>query len=99
MSGFDFAKVVGRYVVGFQTHNESLMGSALRWLRAEYRTKIEARQDLEVRSIIDDVQFYDYPVRAPEMRPALWHDGPVLPHETVHTAELRDVRGDKRRLP
>ena len=36
------------------------MGSALRWLRAEYRTKTEARQDLDVRSIIDDVQFYDY---------------------------------------
>jgi hypothetical protein len=37
-----------------------LMGSALRWLRAEYRTKTESRQDLDVRSIIDDVQFYDY---------------------------------------
>ena len=36
------------------------MGSALRWLRAEYRTKTEARQDLEVRSTIDDAQFYDY---------------------------------------
>ena len=36
------------------------MGSALRWLRAEYRTKTEARQDLDVRSIIDDAQFYDY---------------------------------------
>ena len=60
VSGFDFATVVGRYVEGFQAHNDSLMGSALRWLRAEYRTKTEARQDLEVRSIIDDVQFYDY---------------------------------------
>ena len=60
VSGFDFANVVGRYVEGFQAHNDSLMGSALRWLRAEYRTKTEARQDLEVRSIIDDVQFYDY---------------------------------------
>jgi hypothetical protein len=60
VSGFDFATVVGRYVEGFQAHNDTLMGSALRWLRAEYRTKTEARQDLEVRSIIDDVQFYDY---------------------------------------
>jgi hypothetical protein len=32
----------------------------LRWLRAEYGTKTEARQDLGVRSIIDDSQFYDY---------------------------------------
>ena len=60
VSGFDFATVVVRYVEGFQSHNDSRMGSALRWLRAEYRTKTEARQDLEVRSIIDDVQFYDY---------------------------------------
>ncbi|MFI5459780.1 MAG: BREX system ATP-binding domain-containing protein [Isosphaerales bacterium] len=60
VSGFDFAAVIVRYVEGFQSHNDSLMGSALRWLRAEYRTKTEARQDLEVRSIIDDFQFYDY---------------------------------------
>ena len=60
VSGFDFANVVGRYVEGFQAHNDDLMASALRWLRAEYRTKTEARQDLDVRSIIDDVQFYDY---------------------------------------
>ena len=60
VSGFDFATVVGRYVEGFQAHNDQLMSSALRWLRAEYRTKTEARQDLDVRSIIDDAQFYDY---------------------------------------
>ncbi len=60
VSGFDFATVVGRYVEGFQSHNDALLGSALRWLRAEYRTKTEARQALGVRSIIDDVQFYDY---------------------------------------
>ncbi len=60
VSGFDFATVVGRYVEGFQAHNDDLMSSALRWLRAEYRTKTEARHDLDVRSIIDDALFYDY---------------------------------------
>ncbi len=60
VSGFDFATVVERYVQGFQAHNDALMDSALRWLRAEYRTKTEARRDLDVRSIIDDAQFYDY---------------------------------------
>ncbi len=60
VSGFDFATAIGRYVEGFQTHRDDLMGCALRWLRAEYRTKTEARQDLGVRSIIDDGQFYDY---------------------------------------
>ncbi len=60
VSGYDFAMVLSKYLEGFQTHNEALMASALRWLKAEYRTKTEARQDLGVRSIIDDVQFYDY---------------------------------------
>ena len=60
VSGFDFSTVVARYVEGFQTNNDGLMGAALRWLRAQYRTKTEARQDLGVRSIVDDAQFYDY---------------------------------------
>lgn len=60
VSGYDFAAVIGKYLEGFQTHNEAMMSAALRWLRAEYRTKTEARQDLGVRSIIDDSQFYDY---------------------------------------
>ncbi len=60
VSGFDFSTVVARYSEGFQTNNDELMGAALRWLRAQYRTKTEARQDLGVRSIVDDAQFYDY---------------------------------------
>jgi hypothetical protein len=36
------------------------MASALRWLRAEYTTKTEARQELGVRSIIDDQDIYEY---------------------------------------
>jgi hypothetical protein len=60
VSGFDFAKVIGRYLEAFQTHNQPLLASALRWLRAEYRTKTEARQELGVRSIIEDTKIYDY---------------------------------------
>lgn len=60
VSGHDFATVIIKYFEGFQSHNDALMTSALRWLRAEYSTKTEARQDLEVRSIIDDQDIYDY---------------------------------------
>jgi hypothetical protein len=60
VSGHDFARVVTRYLEGFQSHREALMAAALRWLRAEYPTKTEARQDLGVRAIIDDASFYDY---------------------------------------
>lgn len=60
VSGYDFAAVLSKYLEGFQNHNEQLMAAALRWLRGEYGTKTEARQDLGVRSIIDDADIYDY---------------------------------------
>jgi hypothetical protein len=59
VSGYDFATVITRYLEGFQRHDEALMAAALRWLRGEYHTKTEARQDLGVRAVIDDAQFYD----------------------------------------
>lgn len=57
--GYDFAEVIARYWEGFESHNEDLCSSALRWLRAEYSTKTEARKALGVRSIIHDGNFYD----------------------------------------
>lgn len=60
VSGYDFATVIARYFEGFQKHDDFLMSSALRWLRAEYTTKTEANRDLGVRSIITDRDIYDY---------------------------------------
>ena len=60
VSGFDFALAVRKYFEGFQTNTDSLTSSAIRWLRAEYSTKSEARADLGVRNIIDDQNIYDY---------------------------------------
>lgn len=60
VSGYDFARVLGKYYEGFRNNEPQLQLAALRWLRAEYPTKTEARQDLGVRSIIDDANFYDY---------------------------------------
>ncbi|HQL71862.1 MAG TPA: DUF2791 family P-loop domain-containing protein, partial [Phycisphaerae bacterium] len=60
VSGFDFAAVISRYYEGYLQQNEPLQTAALRWLRAEYSTKTEARHDLGVRSIIDDASIYDY---------------------------------------
>ena len=57
--GYDFTRVLTRYYEGHHGGDDTLQNSALRWLRAEYSTKTEARQDLGVRSIIDDSQFYD----------------------------------------
>ena len=59
VGGFAFAEVLGKYYEGHASGNETLQGNALRWLRGEYATKTEARQDLGVRDIIEDENFYD----------------------------------------
>lgn len=60
VSGFDLAKVFSAYFRGYQAGDPSTQEAAIRWLRAEYATKTEARQDLGVRAIIDDADVYDY---------------------------------------
>ena len=59
VGGFEFAEVLSKYYEGYVQGNEALQGAALRWLRAEYTTKTEARAELGVRRIIDDESFYD----------------------------------------
>ena len=57
--GYDFATVVSRYWEGFETGDEELKSAVLRWLRAEYSTRTDARKALGVRTIIDDSNVYD----------------------------------------
>lgn len=57
--GFDFATVIAKYWEGHESGNDELKSAALRWLRAEYSTKTEARKALGVRTIIDDASVYD----------------------------------------
>lgn len=59
VGGFDFGFVVKRYYQAYIQNDESLKRSALKWLKGEYRTKTEARQDLGVREIINDSNYYD----------------------------------------
>jgi hypothetical protein len=58
VGGFEFAQVLARYYEGHANDNPALQDSALRWLRAEYSTKTEARRDLGVRRIISDEDIY-----------------------------------------
>lgn len=60
VSGFDFVNVLTKYYEGYLAERDELQSNAMRWLRAEYTTKTEARQDLGVRSVINDAGFYDY---------------------------------------
>jgi P-loop Domain of unknown function (DUF2791) len=59
VGGFEFAEVVRAWYRGQVEKNDSLQASALRWLRAEFTTKTEARQELGVRRIIDDDSIYE----------------------------------------
>jgi hypothetical protein len=60
VSGHDFVKVLGEYYRGYREQNPQRLAAAIRWLRAEYPNKTEARAELGVRTIIDDDSMYDY---------------------------------------
>ncbi len=59
VGGFDFGTVVMKYYEGYIKDDELLRRSALKWLKGEYRTKTEAKQDLGVREVINDLNYYD----------------------------------------
>jgi hypothetical protein len=60
VGGYDFSQVIASYWKAFDTGNDLLKNSAIRWLRAEFTTKTDARSALGVRTIIDDSNVYDY---------------------------------------
>ncbi len=59
VGGFDFGMVVMKYYEGYIKDDEQLRRNALKWLKGEYRTKTEAKQDLGVREVINDLKYYD----------------------------------------
>lgn len=59
VGGYDFAKIIEIYWKASEEDNEHLKACAIKWLRAEYSTKTDARNDLGVRTIISDAFFYD----------------------------------------
>ena len=59
VGGYDFAEVIKAYWRGHESGNEALKENAVRWLRAEFSTKTDARRALGVRDFISDSSFYD----------------------------------------
>jgi hypothetical protein len=59
VGGYDFAEVIAAYWRGYDSGEDTLKHDAVRWLRAEFATKTDARTALGVRTIIDDENFYD----------------------------------------
>ena len=58
--GFDFARIMRIYYAAAAGGGDERRSAVLRWLRGEYRTKTEARQDLGVNVCICDANWYDY---------------------------------------
>ena len=58
--GYDFAAVIGAYWRGYDGGDERLRNDAVRWLRGEFTSRVDARAALGVRTIVDDASFYDH---------------------------------------
>jgi hypothetical protein len=58
--GYDFATVVGAYWRGYDGGDERLRADAIRWLRGEFTSRVDARAALGVRTIVHDASFYDH---------------------------------------
>ncbi|WP_307739773.1 BREX system ATP-binding domain-containing protein [uncultured Parolsenella sp.] len=60
--GFDFVRVLKAYREASiaAEPDEGRQAAVLRWLRGEYRTKTEARQELGINACITDDDWYDY---------------------------------------
>lgn len=58
--GFEFSRILIQYFTGFLQENVELQRCALKWLRGEYGTRTEAKNDLGLREIIADDNWYNY---------------------------------------
>lgn len=60
VGGYDFAHVLAQYWRGHDTGDQRLKQDAVRWLRAEFASRAQARQALGVRTIIGDAGLHDH---------------------------------------
>jgi hypothetical protein len=58
--GYDFAAVIGAYWRGYDSGDDRVRTDAVRWLRGEFTSRVDARAALGVRTIVDDHTFYDH---------------------------------------
>ena len=58
--GFEFARLLSLYYRAYSEGNDETKMKVIRWFRAEYATKREAKEELGVNIIITDDDWYDY---------------------------------------
>ena len=59
VNGFEFARAVLLYYHAYLTSDDQIKSNVIRWLRGEYPTRTEARQDLNINFIVTDENWYD----------------------------------------
>jgi hypothetical protein len=59
VGGSEFSQVLRLYYGAYARKDENIQACALQWLKGEYTTRTQAKADLGVRRIIDDVNVYD----------------------------------------
>ena len=58
--GFEFARLLAMYYRAHVAGDDDAKALVTKWLRGEYATKTEARQELGVNAVITDDDWYDY---------------------------------------
>ena len=58
--GFEFVRILKRYRSAKSESDDETISHVTKWLRGEYRTKTEAKQELGTSTIISDDDWYDY---------------------------------------
>lgn len=58
--GFDFARIISLYWRATVNEDDELKSRTLKWLRGEYSTKTEAKNELGIGVIINDDDWYEY---------------------------------------
>lgn len=57
--GYSFITVIKKYLEGYESGNQELMDSSLKWLKAGYATKTDSLKELGIREFISDASFYN----------------------------------------
>lgn len=57
--GYSFITVIKKYLEGYESGNQELIDSSLKWLKAGYATKTDSLKELGIREFISDASFYN----------------------------------------
>lgn len=78
IGGYEFGLAIAKYFKGYVKDEPHLMKHAIRWLRGEYTAKTDAKNDLGIREIINDQNYYDMLKNFSKLFKALGYEGFII---------------------